>query len=194
MPTVLFPAMRSMRMLSAFRARQRSSQRLVMRLYLMPASGLNSKVVTTGPGLICVIWPWISNSAYFSVSTCARSLSSSASTCCCSSGRCSRLLEGNLYPPAMRGMVVLALWPLSARSVTSGSASASSVAFMAPGSGRIPPIGCADFGASSSIMRSMPVRRASATAGAWAEDAGRDCINCDFVTGLEMRRWSSSFC
>ena len=24
-----------------------------MRLYLMPASGLNSKVVTTGPGLIC---------------------------------------------------------------------------------------------------------------------------------------------
>ena len=28
-----------------------------MRLYLMPASGLNSKVVTTGPGLICTTEP-----------------------------------------------------------------------------------------------------------------------------------------
>ncbi len=51
MPTVDLPAMRSTRMLSAFSARQRSSVRLVMRLYLMPASGLNSKVVTTGPGI-----------------------------------------------------------------------------------------------------------------------------------------------
>ena len=36
-----------------------------MRLYLMPASGLNSKVVTTGPGLICVMWPPTSNSMHF---------------------------------------------------------------------------------------------------------------------------------
>src|SRR5579871_3531661 len=47
MPTVDLPAMRSTRMLSAFIARQRSSVRLVIRLYLMPASGLNSNVVTT---------------------------------------------------------------------------------------------------------------------------------------------------
>ena len=40
-------------MLSARSARQRSSLRPVTRLYLMPASGLNSNVVTTGPGLIC---------------------------------------------------------------------------------------------------------------------------------------------
>ena len=52
MPTVLLPGMRSTRMLSARKARQRSSVSPMMRLYLMPASGLNSKVVTTGPGLI----------------------------------------------------------------------------------------------------------------------------------------------
>ena len=85
---------------SAFSARQRSSVRSVMRLYLMPASGLNSKVVTTGPGLICVTCPWTSNSAYFSVSTWASSFNSSASIACCSSGRCSRLLGGSLNPPA----------------------------------------------------------------------------------------------
>ena len=45
-----------------------------MRLYLMPASGLNSNVVTTGPGLICVTCPWTSNSAYFAVKTCATHL------------------------------------------------------------------------------------------------------------------------
>ena len=114
--------MRSIRMLSALSARHRSSVRLVMRLYLMPASGLNSKVVTTGPGLICVTCPWTSNSEYFSVSTWASNFNSSASIACCSSGRCSRLLGGNLKPPAaMRGMVVFGFAPVSARSVTSTS-------------------------------------------------------------------------
>ena len=42
MPTVFLPAMRSMRMLSARMARQRSSARPVTREYLTPASGLNS--------------------------------------------------------------------------------------------------------------------------------------------------------
>src|SRR5580704_17840708 len=106
MPTVDLPAMRSIRMLSAFSARHRSSVRLVMRLYLIPASGLNSKVVTTGPGLIWVICPCTSNSAYFPVNTWASSFSSSASMACCSSGRCSRELGGSLKPPAaMRGKV-----------------------------------------------------------------------------------------
>ncbi len=53
MPTVLLPAMRSIRMDSAAIARHRSSARPVMRATFTPASGLNSKVVTTGPGLIC---------------------------------------------------------------------------------------------------------------------------------------------
>ncbi len=65
-PTVDLPAMRSISTLSAFRAREISSFRPVMRESLMPASGLNSKVVTTGPGLICVTWPCTSNSAHFS--------------------------------------------------------------------------------------------------------------------------------
>ena len=65
MPTVDFPATRSIRMLSARMARQRSSCRLTMRLYLMPASGLNSKVVTTGPGLICTTEPMTPNSPHF---------------------------------------------------------------------------------------------------------------------------------
>ncbi len=43
--------MRSIRIDSACSARQRSSASPVMRLYLMPASGLNSNVVTTGPGI-----------------------------------------------------------------------------------------------------------------------------------------------
>jgi len=50
MPTVLLPGMRSTRMLSARSAKQRSSVSPMMRLYLMPASGLNSNVVTTGLG------------------------------------------------------------------------------------------------------------------------------------------------
>ena len=52
MPTVDLPGMRSMRIDSAFKARQRSSARPTTRLYLIPGSGLNSKVVTTGPGLM----------------------------------------------------------------------------------------------------------------------------------------------
>ncbi len=42
MPTVLLPAMRSIRMLSARIARHRSSARPVTREYFTPASGLNS--------------------------------------------------------------------------------------------------------------------------------------------------------
>src|SRR5579883_205929 len=152
MPTVDLPAMRSTRMLSALRARQRSSVRFVMRLYFTPASGLNSKVVTTGPGLICVTWPWTSNSEYFSVRTWARILSSSASTDCCPSGRCSRLLGGSLKPPAILGSVVLCLGALSARSVTSGTRIPAS----ARGAGLARAAGS---GPASAAMRSIPVRR-----------------------------------
>ena len=57
MPTVGFPGMRSIRIDSAWRPRHRSSLRVVMRVYFTPASGLNSNVVTTGPGLICTTDP-----------------------------------------------------------------------------------------------------------------------------------------
>ena len=96
MPTVDFPDMRSIRMLSARNARQRSSHKLVMRLYLMPASGLNSNVVTTGPGLICTTCPRTSNSPHFSASTCARFFNSSSLIALRSSGRCSRAVDGSL--------------------------------------------------------------------------------------------------
>ena len=50
MPTVDFPEIRSIRADSALSARHRSSESAVILLYLIPASGLNSNVVTTGPG------------------------------------------------------------------------------------------------------------------------------------------------
>ena len=50
MPTVDFPGIRSISTDSACIARQRSSARPVIFPYFTPASGLNSNVVTTGPG------------------------------------------------------------------------------------------------------------------------------------------------
>ena len=68
MPTVDLPGMRSMSTDSAFIARHRSSARPVTLLYFTPASGLNSKVVTTGPGWICTTAPSTANSRHFSSS------------------------------------------------------------------------------------------------------------------------------
>ena len=50
-----------------------------MRLYLMPASGLNSKVVTTGPGLICTTLPSTLNSSNLALMRLAVSFSSCSS-------------------------------------------------------------------------------------------------------------------
>ena len=50
-----------------------------MRLYLMPASGLNSKVVTTGPGLICTTLPRTLNSWNFDLMRAAVSFNSCSS-------------------------------------------------------------------------------------------------------------------
>ncbi len=50
MPTVEEPLMRSMRIDSAFSASARSSPRFTTFAYFTPADGLNSNVVTTGPG------------------------------------------------------------------------------------------------------------------------------------------------
>ena len=79
MPTVGLPGMRSIRMDSACRPRHRSSVSVVMRLYLTPASGLNSNVVTTGPGLICTTLPCTLNSSNLDLMRAAISLSSSES-------------------------------------------------------------------------------------------------------------------
>ena len=51
MPTVDLPGIRSISTDSAFSASDRSSARPVTFAYFTPASGLNSKVVTTGPGV-----------------------------------------------------------------------------------------------------------------------------------------------
>ena len=118
MPTVLFPAMRSIRMLSARIARHRSSASPVTRLYLTPASGRNSKVVTTGPGLICTTWPRTSNSAHFSTSTWASLRRSSSRTICDSSLRWSRVLGGSLNPLTDFGVTVTVRASASARSRT----------------------------------------------------------------------------
>ena len=79
MPMVGLPGSRSINTDSACRPRQRSSFSVVMRLYLMPASGLYSKVVTTGPGLIWVTEPRTLNSSSFDLMRAAISLSSTPS-------------------------------------------------------------------------------------------------------------------
>ena len=71
--------MRSMSTDSACIARQRSSARLVILLYFTPASGLNSNVVTTGPGWIWATCPSTANSRHFSSSWRAASISSRSS-------------------------------------------------------------------------------------------------------------------
>jgi hypothetical protein len=84
MPTVDFPETRSIRADSAWIARQRSSDSDVILLYFTPASGLNSKVVTTGPGWIWTTWPATWNSWNLEVMSLAVSISSRSSTACSS--------------------------------------------------------------------------------------------------------------
>ncbi len=79
MPTVDLPGMRSIRTDSACIARHRSSARPVIFEYFTPASGLNSNVVTTGPGWIWTTMPSTENSRHFSSSSRAPSISSRSS-------------------------------------------------------------------------------------------------------------------
>src|SRR5262249_11539579 len=73
------PGIRSMMTDSACIARHRSSARPVILLYLTPASGLNSYVVTTGPGWIWATLPSTENSRHFSSSSRAPSINSRSS-------------------------------------------------------------------------------------------------------------------
>ncbi len=86
-----------------------------MRATLTPASGLNSNVVTTGPGLICVTCPSTPNSADFCTSTRASSRNASSRTMACSSFRYSNEDGGSLYPRTLFGTMVTGLMSASAR-------------------------------------------------------------------------------
>ena len=65
MPTLPLPLIRSTRIDSASRASARSSASPTIFEYLTPASGLNSYVVTTGPGWISFTVPITPNSLHF---------------------------------------------------------------------------------------------------------------------------------
>ncbi len=67
----------------------------VIREYLTPASGLNSKVVTTGPGWIATTSPSIANSWSFSVIRSARSSNVCLLSVSWSCGSLSRLSGGS---------------------------------------------------------------------------------------------------
>ena len=102
MPTVDFPGMRSIRTDSACIARHRSSARPVTLLYLTPASGLNSYVVTTGPGCIWTTDPSTENSRHFSSSSRAPSMSSRSSILRSPFGASSSASGGSVYVPFFR--------------------------------------------------------------------------------------------
>src|SRR5215467_1848564 len=73
-----------------------------MRLYLIPASGLYSKVVTTGPGLICTTLPSTLNSSNLALMRDAVSLSSCSSYALRPGASLSRLVEGRRNTGARR--------------------------------------------------------------------------------------------
>ncbi len=102
MPTVDLPGMRSISTDSACIARHRSSARPVIFEYFTPASGLNSKVVTTGPGWIWTTLPSTENSRHFSSSRRAPSISSRSSILRSVFGASSSASGGSAYSPLRR--------------------------------------------------------------------------------------------
>ncbi len=71
-------------------------------LYFTPASGLNSKVVTTGPGWICATWPSTENSLHLTSSWWARSISSRSSIFRSTLGASSSASGGSVNVPGFR--------------------------------------------------------------------------------------------
>src|SRR5881409_3613677 len=106
MPTVDLPGMRSMRTDSACMARQRSSASPVTLEYLTPASGLNSYVVTTGPGWIWTTVPSTANSRHFSSSSRAPSMSSRSSIFRSPRGASSSAYGGSVNAPFLRSIAL----------------------------------------------------------------------------------------
>ncbi len=93
---------------SACMARHRSSARPVTFEYFTPASGLNSNVVTTGPGWICTTDPATANSRHFSSSSRASSMSSRSSILRSALGASSSASGGSAYSPLRRSAGALA--------------------------------------------------------------------------------------
>ena len=116
--------MRSISTDSACIARQRSSARLVTLLYFTPASGLNSKVVTTGPGWICATCPSTANSRHFSSSSRADSISSRSSILRSAFGASSSVMGGSVNVPCRRCAGPLSSGSASGSGGDSGDASA----------------------------------------------------------------------
>ena len=94
--------MRSISTDSACIARQRSSDRPVTFEYFTPASGLNSNVVTTGPGWIWTTEPSTENSRHFSSSRRADSISSRSSIFRSGFGGSSSVGGGSVKSPMRR--------------------------------------------------------------------------------------------
>ncbi len=85
-----------------------------MRLYLIPASGLNSNVVTTGPGLICTTLPRTLNSSNFDLIRAAMSFSSCSSNALRTLGSFSSSVGGSWYSGCSRGTAAVSRSWLSA--------------------------------------------------------------------------------
>ena len=133
MPTVGLPGMRSIRIDSACRPRHRSSVSVVMRLYLMPASGLNSNVVTTGPGLICTTLPSTLNSSNLDLMRAGDFLQLQPNRMDCAPGTSfSKSVEGRRYAgcSAISGREP---WFAQAAGLGSGSGSIGTVPARLPG-------------------------------------------------------------
>ncbi len=150
MPTVGFPGMRSIRIDSACKPRHRSSVSVVMREYFTPASGLNSKVVTTGPGLICVTLPRTLNSSNLALIASAVSFNSRLSNSVRSGGSCSRLVGGILNAErCLRGSAGADFAELL-REISTGSGGASSNGAGSGGSSSSVRIGISSISATAS--------------------------------------------
>ncbi len=130
------PLMRSMRIDSASSASARSSARPTIFEYLMPASGLNSYVVTTGPGWISTTVPVTPNSRALFCRVLA------FSNKCAVSGRASplissRMLVGGSAKPLRVAAVGAGLGAASAETAASASGRSRLRAASARGSGSI---------------------------------------------------------
>src|SRR5882757_9408830 len=142
--------MRSISTESAFIARQRSSARPVILAYFTPASGLNSNVVTTGPGWICTTLPSTENSRHFSSSRRALSISSRSSILRSAFTESSSETGGSTYSPLRRSAGAL--------DSGSGSGSGSDGATTLGGLG-----GANDFG----LLAATAAAAGGATASGW---------------------------
>ena len=198
MPTVGFPGMRSMMIDSACSPRQRSSVSPVMRLYLMPASGLNSNVVTTGPGLIWTTEPNTLNSSNFDLIRAAVCFSSSSSKALRTGASLSKEEGGRTYCflggakglPTTRSPVGSGSGRTGSTNigVTGLSGSRSSIVRMGISSGSAGAGGSSSQGGASAPTSSGRGAAAGSSTGAGSMTGARSRTR--FVTGRASRRFA----